>query len=72
MPLLRTILVSAAKHAASDPRVRAAAAQAFNQHLRPRATAAWQRGRPRVAAAARAGAQAIGDSLRRTRKSQPR
>jgi len=46
--LLRRIAVQAARQMASDPRVRAKAAELFESQVKPRAAAAWQQARPKV------------------------
>lgn len=48
MSLLRRIAVQAARQMASDPRVRAKAAELFESQVKPRAAAAWQQARPKV------------------------
>ena len=48
MSLLRRIAVQAARQMASDPRVRAKAAELFENQVKPRAAAAWQQARPKV------------------------
>lgn len=51
MPLLRHLLLRAARHIASDPRVQARAAEFLRSDVRPRAEAAWQRAKPKLEAA---------------------
>ena len=51
MPILRRLFVHAATRLASDPRVRAKAAEVVEREVKPRAAAAWQRTRPKLEAA---------------------
>ena len=51
MAILRRLLVHAATKLASDPRVRAKAAEVMEHEVKPRAEAAWQRTRPKLEAA---------------------
>ncbi len=49
--LLRRLLFNAARKAATDPRVRAKAADVFENTVKPRAEAAWAEAKPRLDAA---------------------
>ncbi len=51
MPLLRRLLLHAARHIALDPRARAKAAEMYEKEVKPRARAAWRQARPRLDAA---------------------
>ncbi len=51
MPLIHRLLLAAARRAAADPRVRAKAAEIYQNEVNPRARAAWQETKPRLAAA---------------------
>ena len=51
MPLIRTLLVRAARRIASDPRAQAKAAEVFHEEVAPRAAKAWQDTKPRLKAA---------------------
>lgn len=48
MSLLSRLAVHAAQKMASDPKVRAKAAELFEREVKPRAAAAWQQARPKV------------------------
>jgi len=48
MSLLRKFLFKAARHAATDERVRRAAANTYRNQVEPRARAAWQKAKPRL------------------------
>ncbi len=49
--LLRRLLFNAARKAATDPRIRAKAADVFEREVKPRATAVWAETKPRLDAA---------------------
>lgn len=49
--LLRRLLFDAARKVASDPRIRAKAADVFEREVKPRAKAAWAETKPRLEAA---------------------
>jgi len=51
MPLLRSLLIRAAKQIATDPRVQAKAVEIIRTEVQPRAEAAWQSARPKLASA---------------------
>ncbi len=51
MPLLRRLLLHAARHIALDPRARAKAADVYEKEVKPRARAAWRQARPKLHAA---------------------
>ncbi len=51
MPLLRRLLLHAARHIALDPRARAKAAEVFEMEGKPRARAAWRQAKPKLDAA---------------------
>ncbi len=51
MPLLRRLLLHAARHIALDPRARAKAAEIYEKEVKPRARAAWRQARPKLDAA---------------------
>ncbi len=51
MVVLRRLLVDAVARLASDPRVRAKAADVLEHEVKPRAAAAWRRTKPRLEAA---------------------
>jgi hypothetical protein len=53
MALLHRLLLRAARRAATDPRVQARAADIYQNQVKPRARAAWQETKPRLAAAKR-------------------
>ncbi len=48
MTLLRKFLLQAARRIASDERVQRAAAEAYRDEIKPRATAAWRKTKPRL------------------------
>jgi hypothetical protein len=50
MPLIRNLLLKAAQQLAADPRVRAKASEVIEQEIKPRAEAAWQDTKPKLAA----------------------
>ena len=65
MPLIRQLLMRAARQVASDPEMRAKAAELFRREVQPRASDALRRGRPVIDAAR--------DELRETaREADPR
>ncbi len=51
MALIYRLLLAAARRAATDPRVQAKAADIYQNEVKPRARAAWQETKPRLAAA---------------------
>ncbi len=51
MPLLRRLLLHAARHIALDPRARAKAAEVFEKEVKPRARTAWRQAKPKLDAA---------------------
>ena len=51
MPILRRLLIRAATRLASDPRLRAKAAEVVDREVKPRAQAAWRRTRPKLESA---------------------
>ncbi len=51
MAILHRMLFHAAKRLGSDPRVRAKAAEVFENEVKPRAKAAWRRTKPKLDAA---------------------
>ena len=51
MPILRRLLLHAARQIASDPGVRAKAAAVFEKEVKPRAEAAWRQTKPKLDAA---------------------
>ncbi len=53
MPLLRTLLMRAARRVAADPRVQAKAADLYHREVKPRAEAAWEDAKPKLDAARR-------------------
>ncbi len=48
MTLLHRALWMAVRKVAADPRVRAKAVQVFDDEVKPRAAAAWERTKPRI------------------------
>lgn len=62
MPLLRSLLMRAARWVATDPRVQAKAADLYHREVKPRAEAAWQETKPKLDAARRD----LGDIARET------
>ncbi len=48
MPMLRRLLFHTVRRLASDPRVRAKAAEAFEHEVKPRAEAAWREIKPKL------------------------
>ncbi len=63
MPLLRRLLLHAARHIALDPRARAKAAEVLEKEVKPRARAAWRQAKPKLDAA-RAGLDAARAELK--------
>ncbi len=51
MAIFPRLLLHAARRLASDPRVRAKAAEVFDKEVKPRAEAAWRRTKPKIEAA---------------------
>ena len=51
MLMLRRLLFYAARRIASDPRLRAKAAEVFESEVKPRAQAAWRQTKPKLEAA---------------------
>lgn len=51
MPILRRLLIQAAAKIASDPRLRAKAAEVVARDVKPRAEAAWRKAKPKLEAA---------------------
>ena len=51
MAIFPRLLLHAARRLASDPRVRAKAAEVFDKEVKPRAEAAWRRTKPKIDAA---------------------
>ena len=51
MPLFRRLLAAAVQRIAADPRARAKAAEVYENEVKPRAEAAWQKNKPKVEAA---------------------
>ncbi len=51
MAILPRLLLHAARRLASDPRVRAKAAEVYDKEVKPRAEAAWRRTKPKIDAA---------------------
>ncbi|MCP4328734.1 MAG: hypothetical protein GY791_09910 [Alphaproteobacteria bacterium] len=51
MPILRHFLVQAAAKLSKDPRVRAKVAEVVEKEVKPRATAAWRKTKPKLEAA---------------------
>ncbi len=52
---IRQLVLYAARRIASDPRVRAKAAEVLETEIKPRAKAAWRQTKPKIEAAAAAG-----------------
>ena len=48
MAIFPRLLLHAARRLASDPRVRAKAAEVFDKEVKPRAEAAWRRTKPKI------------------------
>ena len=53
MAIFNRWVITAARRLASDPRAREKAAEIFHKEVKPRAADAWQKTKPKVAAAAR-------------------
>ncbi len=51
MAIFPRLLIHAARRLASDPRVRAKAAEVIEKEVKPRAEAAWRRTKPKIDAA---------------------
>ena len=51
MVMLRRLLINSVTRLASDPRVRAKAAEVLEHEVKPRAAAAWRRTKPKLEAA---------------------
>lgn len=51
MPLLRSLLLRAAKEIATNPELRARAVEVIDREVKPRAQAAWTRTKPTLDAA---------------------
>lgn len=51
MAIFPRLLLHAARRLASDPRVRAKAAEVYEEEVKPRAEAAWRRTKPKLEAA---------------------
>ncbi|MFQ6018762.1 MAG: hypothetical protein ACE5KF_11290 [Kiloniellaceae bacterium] len=51
MPILRRLLIQAAAKIATDPRLRAKAAEVVARDVKPRAEAAWRKAQPKLEAA---------------------
>lgn len=51
MALIHRLLLQAVRRVATDPRVQTKAAEIYENEVKPRARAAWQETKPRLAAA---------------------